>query len=447
MSVYDLILKNGTCVSFNKNKNSVVREQASIGITNGKIVATEIFSHDTAKQIIDLAGLTLLPGVIDSQVHFREPGLTHKEDLESGTRSALLGGVTSVFEMPNTMPPTTTKELFQQKLDLAKNRAHCHYGFFIGGAADNAEQLAALEQHPNCSGVKIFLGSSFGNLLVDDDAVFERILKSGKRRVIIHSEDEKRLKERKNIAVDGAHPRVHHIWRDEESAMISTRKSIQMARKHHRPAHILHVSSSDEMAILAENKDIVSVEILPQFLVLSAPECYERMGTLAQQNPPIRDIRHLEKLWAAVNSGVVDVIGSDHAPHTLEEKNKPYPQSPSGVPGVQTLIPIMLNEVNKGKMRLEKFVELVTENPRRLFNCKNKGRIEVGFDADFTVIDLKREQIIEKKWLASKVGWSPFEGQKVKGWPVMAILKGEIAMRDEKIVRPNTGEAVEFDVH
>ena len=447
MSVYDLILKNADCVSFNKNKNSMVREKASVGITNGQIISTEIFSHDTAARQIDLQGLTLLPGVIDSQVHFREPGMTHKEDLETGTRSALLGGVTSVFEMPNTMPPTTTKEAFQEKLDLAKNRAHCHYGFFIGGAADNSEQLNILEKHPNCSGVKIFLGSSFGNLLVDDDAVFENIMKNGQRRVIIHSEDEKRLKERKHFAIEAGHPRAHHIWRDEESAMISTKKSIHMARKYNRPAHILHISSSEEMAVLADNKDVVSVEILPQFLVLSAPECYERLGTLAQQNPPIRDVRHLEKLWAAVNSGIVDVIGSDHAPHTLEEKNKPYPQSPSGLPGVQTLIPIMLNEVNKGRMTLERFVQLVTENPRRLFKCKNKGRIEVGFDADFTVIDLKRQQTIEKKWLTSRAGWSPFEGLQVTGWPVMSILKGEVAMRDAQILRPSTGDAVEFDVN
>lgn len=447
MSSYDLILKNADCVSYNNDKKAVIRETASIGITEGKITSTEILSHDTAKDVIDLKGLILLPGVIDSQVHFREPGMTHKEDLESGTRSALLGGVTSVFEMPNTQPPTTTQEAFQQKLDLAKNRAHCHYGFFIGGAADNTDQLHLLERHPNCSGVKVFLGSSFGNLLVDDDTIFEQIMKNGHRRVIIHSEDEKRLKERKHIAIEAGHPRAHHIWRDEESAMISTRKSIHMARKYNRPAHILHISSSDEMTLLGENKDVVSVEILPQFLVLSAPDCYERFGTLAQQNPPIRDKRHLEKLWSAVNSGIVDVIGSDHAPHTLEEKNKPYPQSPSGVPGVQTLIPIMLNEINKGNLKLEKFVELVTENPRRLFKCKNKGRIEVGFDADFTVIDLKRKQTIEKKWLASRAGWSPFEGEKVTGWPVMAILKGQIAMRDAEILRPSTGEAVEFEVN
>jgi dihydroorotase len=444
MSNYDLILKNADCVSFDKNKNTMVRENTSIGVLNGKIAATEIFSHDTALETLDLMGLTVFPGIIDSQVHFREPGMTHKEDLESGTRSALLGGITSVFEMPNTAPPTTTQEAFQQKLDLAKNRAHCHFGFFIGGAADNIDQLPILEKHPNCSGVKVFLGSSFGNLLVDDDIIFDQILKNGQRRVIIHSEDEKRLKERKQLAIDAGHPRAHPIWRDEESAMISTKKSIHYARKNNRPIHVLHISSSEEMALLGESKDIATVEILPQFLVLSAPECYERLGTFAQQNPPIRDKRHLEKLWTAVQSGIVDVIGSDHAPHTIEEKGQPYPKSPSGVPGVQTLIPIMLNEVHKGNLGLEKLIQLITENPRRIFNAKNKGRIEIGYDADFTVVDLKRTETIEKKWLASRAGWSPFEGMKMTGWPVMTILRGQLAMREAQILRPHTGEAVEF---
>jgi dihydroorotase len=445
MAHYDLIIKNATVSTYLERNARVETEMTNIGVLNQKIASLNTLSNDTATTEINLRGLHLLPGVIDSQVHFREPGMTHKEDLESGTRAALMGGVTSIFEMPNTNPSTTTREQFQTKLNLAEDRAHCHYAFFIGGASDNYFELNELEQLPHCSGVKVFLGSSFGNLLVDDDTIFKNILKNGKRRVIIHSEDEARLKSRKQIAIDGMHPRVHHIWRDEESALISTKKSIAFAREARRPVHILHISSAEEMQFLKQNKDIATVEILPQFLTLSAPECYERLGTFAQQNPPIRDKRHMEFLWRALHDGTVDVIGSDHAPHTIEEKNKPYPQSPSGMPGVQTLIPIMLDHVNKNNLQLKQFVQMTTENPRRIFGAKNKGRIAVGFDADFTVIDLKRTEEIKATWLQSKCGWSPFMGMKFQGWPVMSILKGQICMRDSQIVQPHSGQAINFE--
>lgn len=245
--------------------------------------------------------------------------------------------------------------------------------------------------------------------------------------------------------MDGKHPRLHPIWRDEESAMIAVQKSIHFAKKYNRPVHILHVSSSEEMAYLKNHKDIASVEILPQYLILSAPECYERLGTLAQQNPPIRDFRHQEHLWKAVQDGTVDVIGSDHAPHTLEEKSKTYPESPSGVPGVQTLIPLMLEQVHQGKISLERLTEMVTENPRRLLGVKNKGRIQIGFDADFTIIDLKKQRTITNDWIVSKSNWTPFDGYSVTGWPVSVFLKGKLAMQDDQIVLPNSGEAVDFE--
>lgn len=444
MAHYDLILENGTALLFSEETQSLVQQKTNIGILNGKIASVDTLSADTATKKQDLNGLHVLPGVIDSQVHFREPGMTHKEDLESGTRSALLGGVTTIFEMPNTIPSTTTEELFLDKLNRAKNRAHCHYAFFIGGSTDNFEQLSKLEKLDHCSGVKVFLGSSFGNLLVDQDDVFEKILKNGSRRVIIHSEDEKRLKERKQIAIDSGHPRSHPIWRDEESALISTKKAIAFAKKYNRPVHILHISSREEMEFLAQNKDIATVEILPQYLTFSGPECYEKFGTLAQQNPPIRDQRHMEHLWKAVNNGTVDIIGSDHAPHTLEEKAKPYPQSPSGTPGVQTLIPVMLNHVHNKKLSLEKFVTLVTENPRKVFGLKNKGRIQVGYDADFTIVDLKKTNTITNAWLASKSKWSIFDGMTVTGWPVAAYLNGELSMQDDVIIKPHSGQAVWF---
>lgn len=445
MQQYDLILKGSETLLFDESIQNYRREVVDIAVKNGKIALIASQINAPSEEIISLKGLTTLPGVIDSQVHFREPGLTHKEDLESGTRAAVLGGVTGVFEMPNTQPSTTTTESFQQKLNLAKNRAHCNYAFFMGACAENSTELPALEMLPHCAGVKIFLGASFGSLLVDSDFVFEEIMKNGRRRLTIHSEDEARLRDRKSIAIESGHVRSHHIWRDEESALISTKKSIALAKKYNRPVHMLHISSSEEMAFLSQNKDIATVEILPQFLTLSAPDCYERLGTLAQQNPPIRDQRHMEKLWLAVSQGVVDIIGSDHAPHTLEEKNKPYPQSPSGFPGVQTLIPIMLNHIHNKKISLELFTKLVTENPCRHFGVKNKGRIAVGFDADFTVVDLKKQRTIENKWIASKCGYTPFDGMQVTGWPTHTIIDGRLVMQDDAVTLPHSGTPIEFN--
>lgn len=445
MPTYNLIIKNAEIVTFSEKENKMIQQKTEIAITQGKITAIGNFSPADATTVIDARGLTVLPGVIDSQVHFREPGLTHKEDIESGSRAAILGGVTTYFEMPNTNPPTTTKQLFQDKLNIATEKSSANYAFFIGAGSENVDQLSELEKLPHCSGIKIFLGSSFGTLLIDQDELLEKIMKNGKRRLVIHAEDEARLKERKHIAIEAAKANVHHIWRDEESALIATKKSVHFSQKYRRPIHILHVSSSEEMAFLRDHKkDLATVEILPQYLTLSAPECYERLGSLWQQNPPIRDKRHMEFLWKAVLNGTVDVIGSDHAPHTLEEKAKPYPQSPSGVPGVQTLVPLMLDQVNQGKLSLSRFVELVTENPRKVFSLKNKGRIQVGYDADFTLVDLKKSQKVEKNWLASKAGWSPFENMTFTGWPVMTILAGEVVVQDQTLVKPFSGKACDF---
>lgn len=444
MNRYDLVIQNAQVITYDRKLQRVIKELADVAVKNQKIVEISNKIDTDSEKKLDAKGLTLLPGVIDSQVHFREPGLTHKEDIESGTRAAILGGITSIFEMPNTNPNTTTKAAFEEKMQIAKVKANCHYSFFIGASNENVAQVAELEKLQHSPGLKIFLGASFGSLLVEDDIIFEQIMKNGSRRLTIHSEDEARLKQRKHIAIEAGHPRVHHIWRDEESALISTRKSVALAEKYNRPVHILHVSSSEEMSFLREHKKIASVEILPQFLTLSAPECYERLGTLAQQNPPIRDQRHLEKLWQAVLNGTVDIIGSDHAPHTLEEKNKPYPESPSGFPGVQTLLPIMLNHVHQQKFSIEKLTELVTENPRRLFQVKNKGRIEIGYDADFTLIDLKMQKTITNKWIASKCGYTPFDGMKVTGWPTHTILKGQIVMQDDQVISAHQGEAIEF---
>lgn len=438
---YDLVLEDATIATF--SHKGYIHESANVGIQDGKIA--EVSNQRLAgKESISLRGLHLLPGVIDSQVHFREPGMTQKEDLETGTRSAALGGVTAVFEMPNTVPATTTRELLEEKFRRADGRCWVDHAFYIGGSPENISQLAELERMSGCPGIKIFMGSSTGTLLVEDDATLEKIFLSGRRRVILHSEDEYRLRERKYLAVESGHVRAHYQWRDVESAVSSTRRLLHLAEKTLRPVHVLHVSTAEEMDLLSHHKHLATVEVLPQHLTLSAPDCYERLGTLAQQNPPIRELRHQEALWKALQKGTVDVIGSDHAPHTLEEKGKPYPATPSGVPGVQTLVPLMLNHVHNGKLTLQRFIELVCENPRWVFGCKSRGRIEVGLEANFTVVDLKRHETISNSWIASKVGWTPFDGMKVTGWPVGTMVGGNFVMRDSQMIGKPLGQAVQF---
>lgn len=441
---FDLVLRNAQTMVPRSGESTLQLAPVDVAVREGRIVEVGP-SLPAGETDLDLRGLHLLPGLVDAQVHFREPGLTHKEDLESGTRGALLGGITCVFEMPNTSPSTTTPEAFQQKLDLAKGRCHTHYAFYLGASPENADRLGEWESLRHCSGVKVFMGSSTGSLLIENDDLLERVLAHGRRRVAVHAEDEARLKERKHLAVEAGHPRAHPLWRDEETALRATQRLLSAARKTNRPVHVLHVTTAEEMALLKQNKDLASVEALPQHLTFSAPEVYERLGAFAQMNPPIRDDRHRQALWKAINDGTVDVLGSDHAPHTREEKANPYPQSPSGFPGVQTLVPVMLDHVNHGRLSLERFVDLVTEGPRRVFGLKDRARIAVGMAADFTVVDMKRTQTVEESWIASKCGWSPYVGMKLQGWPIMTILNGRVAMRDGAILIPHSGEGVDFE--
>lgn len=438
----DLVIQNGQVLV---SKNGLISSQnLHIGIQGGKITTLST-SPLAGKVKIDARHLHVLPGVIDSQVHFREPGLTHKEDLDTGTRSAALGGVTSIFEMPNTKPSTTTRADLEDKFKRAQGRAWVNYGFFIGAAQDNITTLRELEKIPGCPGVKVFMGSSTGSLLVENDESLREILKSGQRRVIVHSEDEFRLRERKHIADTATSAIAHPEWRDAESALRSTERLLRLARETNRKVHVLHVTTKEEIQLLNKYKDIATVEVTPQHLTLFAPDCYEKLGTLAQMNPPIRTKDHLEGLWKGLADGTVDVIGSDHAPHTLEEKSKPYPHSPSGMPGVQTLVPLMLNHINDGRLSLNRFVELVCENPRRVFGCTTKGRIEVGLDADFTLVDLKKQKTIDNSWIASRCGWTPFHGKHVTGWPTHTIVNGSLVMQDDHILGTPCGQKVLFE--
>ncbi len=442
---YDLIIEQATCLLPDSNASFGLKQDvADIAILGGKIAAIEPRIKASAQQTIQAQGLHLLPGLIDTQVHFREPGMTHKEDLESGSRSAVMGGITALFEMPNTVPATTTEEALNDKIKRAQGRSWTNFAFYVGGSSANAHELAKLEQLPGCCGIKVFMGSSTGTLLVEDDEVLDLIFKNGQKRIALHSEDEHRLKERKHIAIEKKDVHFHHIWRDVETALISTKKLLALSEKHQRPVHVLHISTADEMSLFNKHKPRVSVEILPQHLTLSAPECYDRWGTLAQQNPPIREKYHQDVLWQAVANGTVDIMGSDHAPHLLSEKQLPYPQSPSGMTGVQTMLPIMLNHVNNKKLSLEHLTKLLCTNPAQIFKIKNKGALKVGNDADITIIDLKAQRTIENKWIQSKSGWTIYDGWKVTGWPKMTLINGQLVMSDDQLIGKPTGQVLEF---
>lgn len=439
-SAFDLLVTGGTCVT---PAGTFV---ADVGVRGGRIVAIGALASHPAAERIDARGLHVLPGVIDSQVHFREPGLEHKEDLATGTASACLGGVTTILEMPNTNPSTTTAEALADKVARAAGRVRAHVGFFVGAAEENADDLARLEVLPGAAGIKIFMGSSTGSLLVDDEGVLGRALRSGRRRVAIHAEDEARLRARKAIAEGSqGNAALHPVWRDAESARLATERLLRVARAAKRRVHVLHVTTADEMEMLAECKDIATVEVTPQHLTLASPECYERLGTFAQMNPPIREEHHRAALWRALDQGVVDVIGSDHAPHTRAEKEKTYPASPSGMPGVQTLLPLMLDHVHAGRLSLTRLVDLVCHGPARIYGIARKGRLSVGCDADLTLVDLERRTTLTHAAMASRCGWTPFDGMTVTGFPVMTVLRGRVAMREGELVGDPGGEIVRFE--
>lgn len=437
-TTYDFIVKGGTAAT----PNGIA--PADIAVRDGKIAAIGDLGDASAAEVFDARGLHVLPGVIDSQVHFREPGLEHKEDLATGTAGAVLGGVTAVFEMPNTKPNTLTEADLADKLARAAGRAWCDVAFFIGAAESNATELGELERLPGCAGVKVFMGSSTGNLLVEDDDTLRAVLRSGRRRVAVHAEDENRLRERHALVRDGADVARHPEWRDVETATAATRRLMRLAREAGRRVHVLHVTTAEETEILAAHKDIATFEVTPQHLTLAAPDCYAELGTLAQMNPPIREARHREGLWRAVGQGLADCIGSDHAPHTREEKARPYPQSPSGMPGVQTLLPLMLDHVNAGRLSLERLVDLTSAGPSRIYNVAGKGRLAVGYDADLTIVDLKAQRTITNAWMATKGGWTPFDGRRVTGWPKATILRGRIVMREDELIGAPSGIPVRF---
>ena len=434
---YDLILKGGTVV------NQDGEGLRDIGIRGGRFATIGDLSLSHAGETVDCRGLHLLPGVMDTHVHFREPGLTHKEDLESGSRGAVLGGITAVFEMPNTIPPTTDAGALADKVKRAHHRMHCDFAFYVGAMRENTRDLGELERLPGACAVKVFMGSSTGTLLIDDDEGVRAVLKAINRRAAFHSEDENRLRERMSLRIEGD-PRSHPVWRDAQAALICTQRLIRLAHETGKRVHVLHVTSKDEAIFLADHKDVATAEATPAHLTLAAPDCYEKLGTLAQLNPPIRDAAHRAGLWNAIGQGVIDNIGSDHSPHTREEKALVYPKTHSGMTGVQSLVPVMLDHVHAGRLSLQRFVDLTSAGPARVFGIANKGRIAVGYDADITVVDLKRRETITDAWTASRAGWTPYNGITVTGWPVGTVIRGQKVMWDGDLSAVSQGETVRF---
>lgn len=435
---YDLIIKNGICIF------PWGEMQTNIGIKDKHIRSLAVSHMDEAEQILDAKGLYVLPGLMDCHVHFREPGNAAVETIETGTKAAALGGLTTVFDMPNTNPAITDREMIAWKQKRAQETSWINFGFYIGATRENTKDLAQLETQKGVCGIKVYAGSSTGSLMVEDDASLEQIMLHGHRRVCFHAEDEYRLQKRKKLFCEGMPYENHRLWRDEECAFLGTRRIIALARKTGRPAHILHTTTQEELEWLVDYKDIATIEVLGNHLTQIAPECYERLQGRAVMNPPIRDQRHYEACWEAVRNGMVDIISSDHAPHDPSAKAKPWLCCPSGMLGVQTLVPLMLNHVHEKRLSLNRVVDLMSANPARIYGLSTKGRIQVGYDADFTLVDMNQKKRITNDWIASPAGWTPYDQMEVTGWPMVTIVKGKIVMQNDEICGNPEGDLVDF---
>ncbi len=435
---YDLLITGGTCVL------PWGMEQTSVGVRNGRIVDLGVDATATADEVVNASGLHVLPGLIDPHVHLRDPGAPTVETIPTGTRGAVLGGLTTVFDMPNTTPNIVDAATVAWKQGYAEQAAWCDMGLYVGGTKTNIPELAALELGRGVCAIKVFAGSSTGDLMVEDDEHLELLMRSGRRRIAYHSEDEYRLQERKHLFKVGDPYARHAEWRDEEAAFLGTRRLMALARKTKRAAHILHVSTAEELDYLKDYRDIATAEVLVNHLTQMAPDVYDRLKGFGVMNPPIRGQRHYDAAWAAVRNGMVDTIGSDHAPHPYAAKLKPWPECPAGLTGVQTLVPVMLDHVNAGRLSLMRMVDLMCAGPARVYGVVGKGRMAAGYDADFTLVDMGKKGRIENSWIVSPCGWTPFDGMQITGWPVGTIIRGQAVMRDGEVLGSPSGRLVNF---
>ncbi|GFE71482.1 dihydroorotase [Chroococcus sp. FPU101] len=436
------------------NPNTLLIRQAQILLSDGHFFLgdvliqggqiTQIASNILCSEhssIIDASGLTLLPGVIDPQVHFREPGLEYKEDLHTASCACAKGGVTSFLEMPNTRPLTTTQAALDDKLQRASEKCLVNYGFFIGATAENLPDLVTA--HPTC-GIKIFMGSMHGPLQVSTEAELEPIFANGTRLIAVHAEDQARIIERRKQYEGITDPAIHSMIQDETAALNATKLALKLSKKYQRRLHILHLSTGIEAEFLREDKPSwVTAEVTPQHLVLNT-DAYEKIGTLAQMNPPLRSPDNPKILWQALRDGIIDFIATDHAPHTLAEKAQTYPSSPSGMPGVETSLPIMLTQAMQGNCTVSQVSNWMSTAVAKAYQIPNKGLIQAGYDADLVLVDLNTYRPVLREELQTKCGWSPFEGWNLTGWPVYTIVGGQVVYEKGKLNTDIRGKALRF---
>jgi dihydroorotase len=416
-------------------------ERVSVLIENAVIADIDPAAQLRVDETIDAAGLHLLPGVVDDQVHFREPGLTHKEDLATASRACAKGGVTTFLEMPNTVPPAITQVRLEEKLALASEKSLVNYGFYIGATPDNVGELQHAQRTP---GIKIFIGSSTGDLLVDEQDSLELIFAQTTLPITAHCEDETTV--RANAArFAGTHDVSDHSRiRNHEAAIIATKRVIDLAFRHKHRFHVLHVSTAAETELLADHRGLITGEACPHHLLFSVDD-YARLGTLVQMNPSLKTRDDSAGLWKALADGRLQVIATDHAPHTLEEKQRPYPASPSGLPAVENSLALMLNEVHSGRCTLEQVVHWMCDSPARVWDIVGKGRIAIGYDADLVLVDLKRAHEVRNEEQVTKCGWSPWHDQKLTGWPVRTWVCGHTVYNDCAFNTDRRGQEAVFD--
>ena len=416
---------------------------ADLACADGKIVRIDNAILAPAEETIDAAGKLLLPGVIDPQVHFREPGKEYKEDLHSGSRAAARGGVTSFLEMPNTDPPTTDQRALDLKLARAAQKSVVNYGFFIGATPHNLNDLNSVT---SVCGIKIFMGASTGSLLVNREQDLERIFAHGTRLIAVHAEDEARIQSRTPQFAGRTDAAAHSELRDNECALIATRLALSLSKKYHRRLHILHLSTHEEVALLRQDKPAwVTAEVIPNHLLLNIND-YAEKGTLVQMNPPIRKSQDNAALWAGLHDGILDFIATDHAPHTLEEKLQGFPKAPAGMPGVETSLPLMLTQMQAGRCTLAEIQKWMCYGPAHSYGIANKGKILEGWDADLTLVDMDTIKPVRNTETFTKVKWSPYAGRELTGWPVYTIVGGNIVF-DQGRIRPGVlGKPLTYSV-
>jgi dihydroorotase len=419
--------------------------RADVRVENGTTIEVAAdLTPRSGEAVINATGLHMFPGIIDPQVHFREPGNTHKEDLESGSRAAAAGGVTSFLEMPNTNPPGTTAKMIRDKYALASTKCHVDFGFFIGATPDNLEELNSC---PEACGIKVFMGSSTGTLLVSERPDLEKIFGNGRKLIAVHAEDDQMIKDAKERLGDKATIQDHPFIRSPEAALKATKLAVELSKKYNRRLHILHCTTEEESDFLRVEKidGLISAEVCPQHFLLTAPECYDTLGVYAVMNPPIREARHGKALWKALVDGVIDCTATDHAPHTREEKEKGFPLAPAGMPGVETVFPLMLDRALNGHCSLPDLVRWMCEAPARLYAMVGKGKVAPGYDADFTLVDLKATRTIRNGELQTRVNWSPYDGWTLKGAVKKTIVRGGLAYDDGQFATPGWGRPIKFD--